>query len=188
MLIKDRVPYLQVWLNMSTTVNEHFNICWLLRAITAPCNYWLEQYYFDCKHKQLFSVLHLPDYSPKIMILDKFSLRYPLDIESDLAVRLELIAYKRMKITEIPRMSIAEKIGVQMQFLSILSDKPHHLEFIQGVIQQNEAHGFMLDALLKQYQSSAAIVPYWEDVKLQITAEHIRKLQLSQGVDISLAH
>jgi len=85
-------------------------------------------------------------------------------------------------------MSIAEKIGVQMQFLSVLSDKLHHLEFIQGVIQQNEAHGFMLDALLNQYQSSATIVPYWDHVKLQITAEHIRKLQINQGIDICFAH
>jgi len=187
MLIKDRVPYLKAWLNMST-VNEHFNLCWLLRAISAPGNYWLEQYYYDCKRKELFSVLHLPDYNPMIMILDKFSIRYHREVESDLAVRLELIAYKKMKIIEIPRMGIAEKIGVQIQFLSILSDKLHQLEYIQAVIQQNETHGFMLDNLLKQYQSSASILPYWEHVKLQLAADHILKLQLSEGVDLSLAH
>jgi hypothetical protein len=173
---------------MSTTVNEYFNLCWLLRAFSAPCNYWLEQYYYDCKRKELFSVLHLPDYSPMIMILDKFSLRYPVEIESDMAVRLELIAYKKMKIIEIPRMGIAEKIGVQMQFLSILSDELHHLEYIQGVIQQNETHGFILDNLLKQNESSATILPYWEHVKLQLAEDHIRKLRLGKGINLSLAH
>ncbi|WP_461451698.1 hypothetical protein [Mucilaginibacter sp.] len=172
---------------MSTTVSEHFNQCWLLRAITAPCSYWLEQYYYDYKRKELFSVLHLPDYNPMLMILDKFSLRYPVDIEADVAVRLELIAYKRMKIIEIERMSIAEKIGVQMQFLSILSDKLHQLEYMQTVINQNETHGFVLDTLLKQYHSSKSLVPYWEHVKLQLAADYINKLKLSRGIDLTNA-
>ena len=170
------------------TVNERFNLYWLLRAITAPCNYCLEQYYYDLKRKELFSVLHLTDYSPAILILDKFSLRYPLDIESDLAVRLELITYKRMKIVEIPRMDITEKIDTQIQFLSILGDQLHQQEYIQAVIQQSETHGFVLDNLLKKYDSSAPIKPYWEYIKLQIAASRINKLIVNAGIKIDISH
>jgi hypothetical protein len=168
------------------TVNERFNLYWLLRAITAPCSYCLEQYYYDLKRKELFSVLHLADYSSMILILDKFSLRYPLDIEGDLAVRLELIAYRRMKIVEIPRMDITEKIDVQVHFLSILSDRLHQQEYMRAVIQQNETHGFVLDNLLKKYSSSAPIRPYWEYTKLQLAANHIRKLVSNAGIKMDI--
>jgi len=170
------------------TVNERFNLYWLLRAITAPCGYRLEQYYYDLKLKKLFSVLHLTDYSPAILILDKFSLRYPLDVESDLAVRLELVSYKRMKIIEIPRMDIAEKIGTQMQFLSILGDDQYQQEYIQAVIQQSETHGFVLDNLLKKHDSSAAIAPYWEHVKLQIAGMYVNKLTGNTGVKMEIGN
>jgi hypothetical protein len=169
-------------------VNERFNLYWMLRAITAPCSYCLEKYYYDLKRKELFSVLHLADYSPAVLILDKFSFRYPLDIEGDIAVRLELIAYRRMKIVEIPRMDISEKIGIQIQFLSILGDQLHQQEYTQAVIQQSETHGFVLDNLLKKYDSSAPLRSYWEHIKLQIAASHINKLILNAGIKINISN
>ena len=169
------------------TVNERFNLYWLLRAITAPCSYCLERYYYDLKRKELFSVLHLTDYSPAILILDKFSFRYPLDIEGDLAVRLELVAYRRMKIVEIPRMDITEKIDIQIQFLSMLGDKLHQQEYIKAVIHQNETHGFVLDNLLKKYDSSAPIRSYWEHIKLQVASTHIKKLILNAGIKMNIS-
>jgi hypothetical protein len=98
--------------------SEQYNLLWLLSALTLPVNYDQERYYCDGERKDVFYIIKSQDIPFGFGILNKFDHHYSKEIESDVAVRLELINDESSEIIEIPRINVTEKIDIQLNFLS----------------------------------------------------------------------
>jgi hypothetical protein len=158
------------------TATERYNLLWLLRAMTLPMDYEYERYYYDGRRKELFYTAKAKDNPFSIVVLNKFDLQYSNEIESDLAVRLELIYDERSEIVEIPRINVVEKVGIQLEFLSKLPGTYWHNELIAAVEQQEDDYKFVLDTVLIENDNSAPMAKYWDDYKLIVVKLYITQL------------
>lgn len=152
---------------------ERYNLLWLLNAMTLPVNYDQERYYYDGQRKDFFYTIKSKDIPFGFGILNKFDHHYSKEIESDLAVRLELINDESSEIIEIPRINVAEKIDIQLQFLSRMPGTYWHNELIQAVENQQDDYKFVLDTVLIENDNSAAMSKYWDDYKLQTIISYL---------------
>ncbi|MDN5285693.1 MAG: hypothetical protein JWR38_1967 [Mucilaginibacter sp.] len=167
------------------TEAEQYNLLWLANAMTLPISHTDEHYYYDDSRKELFYTIKAKGNSFGIGILNKFDLQYSKEIESDLAVRLELIGNESSEIVEVPRINVAEKIDIQLEFLSKLPGTFHHNELIRAVEHQRDDYKFVLDSALIENDNSAPMAIYWDDYKLQIIYTFITNFYTLIGIKLN---
>jgi hypothetical protein len=165
------------------TEAEQYNLLWLVNAMTLPISHIKEQYYYDGLRKDLFYTITTQNLSYPV-ILNRSDLRYSEEIESDLQVRLLLIEDEGSELVEIPRINVAEKIAIQLQFLARMPDTYWHNELIKAVEQQKDDFKFVLDTLLIENDNSAPMAKYWDDYKIEIMFNYLYSfLQLNNGLN-----
>jgi len=166
------------------TEAEQYNLLWLANAMTLPIYHTAERYYYDGVRQDLLHTT-TSDNLPYTVILNLFDLRYSEDIESDLQVRLLLIQDEDSEIIEIPRINVAEKIEIQLQFLSRMPGTYWHNELINAVEQQQDDFKFVLDTVLIENDNSVAMGKYWEDYKLNIIYTYIEAFSTAVGLKLN---
>ena len=131
--------------------------------------YDLEHYYYDSKQQNLFSIITLPVQPSRIIILNKFNFMCDIKVADDIALRLEILANADHTIVEIPRLSAKDKKEIQFHFLSRQENKLNHEQCLLAVSEQPDEDGFVLDDLLNRQNTFYNIIPYWEELKLQLS-------------------
>ena len=155
------------------TESERYNLLWLANAMTLPVGYINERYYYDSRDKVFFSSI-LNDSS--CMYVDRFNNELTIGYACDLSVRLEFINDDSSEIMEIPRFTMDEKIGIQLEFLSKMPGTYWHNELIAAVEQQQDDYKFVLDTVLIENDNSAPLTPYWNEYKLELVSSAINRL------------
>ena len=158
---------------------KHNYLNWLANAMTLPSTCLNERYYYDSRRNDFFSSIQNNGH---IIYVDRNNAEYPIDICIDLSVRMEFINDESSDLTEIPRYTLTEKIGLQLEFLSKLPGTYWHNKLIEAVEQQQDDFKFVLDTVLIENDSSAPMASYWFDYKLNFINESI--IRFRQLVDL----
>lgn len=119
-------------------------------------------------------------------LLNRYDLEYAEAIAGDIAVRLELIADESSGLTEIPRFQVADKIGIQLEFLSRLPGTYQEQELILAVERQTDDRRFVLDTVLIENELSAPMAAYWAEYKLQVVMRSISRFADATGMELGL--
>ena len=169
----------------SMTGQQQFNLLWLAMAITAP-EYTQERYYYDAKSNLFFSARPTLQPPVRLDLFDTKSKFLPSSIESDISVRLLWLNDESSEIIEIPRLNIADKIAIQLLFLSNFGGVMHLQELVSAVEDQRDDYKMVLDTILIENSNTAPIAPYWDEFKLKTVFEYIMRFASLIGLDLSI--
>lgn len=159
------------------------NLLWLAMAMTAPQSV-NDRYYYDAITELFF---YTKQVGAEIVGLYSF-LDYPLSEREykDISVRIEPVNNEVCGIIEIPRLTIEEKIAIQLDFLSNRGGIYHPEELIIAVKNQKDDYRMILDTVLTENSSNAPILSQWEEFKLKAIFQYIRHFNSSIGLALSL--
>jgi hypothetical protein len=164
--------------------SQNANIAWVAMALTAP-EYANERYYYD-ELTELF-------FYKRITGFNNFSLYSFLDFplsaaeSADVSKRLQRIGDTDCGIVEIPRLSVLEKIEIQLDFLSQFYRVYQLNELIAAVEDQRDDYRMVLDNVLLQHANAATMTPLWNDFKLKVVFRFIKHFTSAIGVQVSFA-
>lgn len=81
---------------------------------------------------------------------------------------------------------MADKIGIQLEFLSRLPGTYQEQELILAVERQTDDHRFVLDTVLIENELSAPMAAYWAEYKLQVVMRSISRFADATGMELGL--
>ena len=164
--------------NALTPLGE-YNLLWLINALTLPVSYADEHYYYDARRKEFFYTIKPKRNPDTVVILNASDLPYSLEVESDLAVRLDLDGNISSDIIEIPRFTAIKKIDVQLKFLSEIKQPFNRDELVNEVMDQRDDFKFILDKIFTRHYYNIPIVQYWNQYKLKMVFGYISQFAQS---------
>lgn len=100
--------------------------------------------------------------------------------------RIEHIDSNCSEIVEIPPLNIADKVAVQLLFLSKFLGITYEEQLRLDVEQQRDDYRFVLDILLNTNDLLAPMPPYWEDFKLKTIQHYLEKFTRVVGISLRL--
>jgi hypothetical protein len=163
------------------TNDQKLNLLWLAMAMTVPES-TQERFFYDTITEQFFYSRPLRDYPHRLDLFDTIDLHLFDKDYDDIIVRLELLNDENSEIIEIPRLNIADKIAIQLSFLSNLNGAMHLQKLITAVENQKDDFKMVLDTVLIENKNTAHISPYWDDYKLSQVLSYIEVFFRSTGL------
>jgi hypothetical protein len=89
-------------------------------------------------------------------------------------------------IVEIPRLTLQDKIAVQLLFLSNFPGVIYEEGLRLAAEKQKNIYGFVLDVVLEKDELLAPMIPYWEDFKLKTIQYYLEKFTGIIGVALKI--
>jgi hypothetical protein len=157
---------------------ERFNLFWLCHAMTAPANTG-EWYYYDARKKRFFI-------SKAGVLFDMVDLQLMETIAVELLGRLAAIDTDASEIVEIPRLNVQDKVAIQLLFLSNFPGVIHEETLRIAAEKQQDANGFVLDAVLGKSETLSPMAPYWDDFKLKTVQYYLEKFTGIVGITLKM--
>jgi len=157
---------------------ERFNLFWLCHAMTAPVKSE-ERYYYDARTRKFFA-------AKEACLFDMVDLSIIAPIATDLSERLAAMDSEASEIVEIPRLSVQDKVAVQLLFLSKFPGVIHEEALRLAAEKQPDADGFVLDTLLDKDETVAPMSHYWDDFKLKTIQFYLEKFTGLVGIAFRL--
>jgi hypothetical protein len=161
--------------------DERLTLLWLAMAVTMP-QHACERFYYDSRSKLCFSNSTTVG---GLKLVDKANMPLPVEIGSDIAVRLEWVSDQSSEIIEIPRLNVADKVDIQLHFLSNFDGVMHIQELIKAVENQKDDYKMVLDTILIENSTTAPMAYYWDDFKLSHVVTYIEMFTKAIGLEIS---
>lgn len=121
-----------------------------------------------------------------MMLLDMIGLRIAGNEFKTLLVQLEQIDSEASRIVELPRLNLEDKAAIQLLFLSKFPGVIHEEDLRLAADQQQDANGFVLDAVMAKYDLLAPMAPYWEDFKLKTIQYYLEQFTGLIGIALRI--
>ncbi len=159
-----------------------YKLLWLLNAMTLPIAHTDERYYYDGQRQEFFFTIKVKESPNALVILNIYDLQYSLEIESDIAVRLERINDESSEIVEIPKLNVDDKVDIQLQFLSKIEGTYCHNDLLKAVYDQQDACA--LDEIPLRNANLEPMETYWDYYKLKTVLQYLTRFTESIGINL----
>ena len=161
-----------IYVIMIHIASDNYSLLWLENAMTLPIGNNDQHYYFDGRSNNLFALVNI-DENDTMAYVDRFYQELDADTANELAQRLAYKESKLSKVIEIPRLTIAEKINLQLAFIARLQGSYNYSTLITAVKQQPNDSSFVLDYVIEDTHNAAVITKNWDEYKLETISNYI---------------
>lgn len=137
------------------TPQEQDNINWLAMAVSLPTGYIGERCYYDRADKFFFIITELDYVLVDEELKHRFQIQYTEEETEAIIRKINLISSQSTDIVEVPRMTIDERIMLQLDCMAMVKCKVYERDVedyedaIQRIANQDHTCGFVLDVLDK---------------------------------------
>jgi hypothetical protein len=169
-------------LNMTET-----NSYWLNKAITLPLNYNQAVHYYDKKQKIFFEISKADHVVINSKSKQNFQTLYSNEEVSFLVNELLLINSNSTNILKIPRLSIEERVAMQIEFIDNIDNLKFYNDLLINIHKQDETSSFVLDSMLKNDKKLNVFVDYWWEFKFQRLTYFINDFEEKNDLDLRRA-
>ena len=159
---------------MIHTETDNYSLLWLENAMTLPVGYPDQHYYLDVRTNNLFALVNMEE-NDCMVYVDRFYRELDVSAANELAERVAAADHKISQVFEIPRVTVDEKISLQLEFIAKLPQGSHISNLSEYVKQQPNDSSFVLDFVLSEDHKSALIAKYWEEYKLDTISRYINQ-------------
>ncbi len=141
--------------------------------MTLPVGYAEQHYYFDGRSNNLFAFVNL-DENDRMTYVDRFYQELDAAAPNELAQRLAYKESALSKVVEIPRLTVQEKINLQLAFIAKLPGS-NYSNLITTISKQPNDSSFVLDFVIDEEQFVLA-AKHWDEYKLETISSYFDKL------------
>lgn len=166
------------------TRNEE-NEAWLAMAVTLPTGYIGESCYYDKRDNQFFILTNLDYILNDDQLRPCFLTNYTEEETAMLIDKLQRLEAEGDELVLIPRISIEERVEIQMAYLAYLEGMKYFDLMVDTVAEQDHTAIFALDQLLKQHDELNILCDHWFDFKLAHIQGTINHFITAHALDLS---
>ncbi|WP_423149329.1 hypothetical protein [Rubrolithibacter danxiaensis] len=153
-------------------MSQEKNTEWLTMAMTKPFNYINERFFYDKINEEFFSTTLLDSVLINDELQGTFETSYTKEEIEKLTVKLKLLEKVNTSILEIPRLTVAERREIQIQYADSLDTL--NADYLKRIIEQQDGKTeFIIDEVFKANPGFNALAVNWEDYKMQAAKKKI---------------